>query len=104
MEYEEIQQPGAWKPGKEGDTVEGVLVNRKKEVGPNKSMLYHLKQKDDNIISVWGSTVLDNRLELVPDGSYIRITFKGIEQNKIGQPVKIFKVEKAISEQTEGAA
>ena len=92
MEYETIE-PNTWKPEKDGDSVEGKVVRKETNVGVNKSNLYHLETTDGQI-SVWGSTVLDNRMEYVQAGENIRITYKGTQQNKRGQDTKIFKVER----------
>lgn len=97
MEFVEVQQPSAWKPEKDGDNIEGELTAKKTHIGVNDSNLYHLK-KDDVVTSIWGSKVLDQRLELVEVGTYVRITYKGTEKNKKGQDVKIFKVEKGKEE------
>jgi len=93
MDFESIE-PNVWKPEREGDTITGLLVRKERDVGVNKSCLYHLETQDKKQISVWGSTVLDSRLDYVNEGEVIRITYKGTETNKRGQPVKIFKVER----------
>ena len=89
--YEEIN-PAMWKP-KEGESVEGELVNKQKDVSTNGSMLYTI-ETDKELINCWGSTVLDNRMQLVDIGDSVRITFVRTEKNKKGQPLKIYKVEK----------
>lgn len=76
--------------------LEGVLVNIKKDVGANKSMLYTLEKADHTLVDFWGSTVLDARMANISTGDEIRVTFKGVEKSTKGnKPVKIFKVEKA---------
>ena len=95
MEMEEIQPPAAWKPTQVEESVEGVLVKKETEVGINNSNLYHLKDKNDKQVSVWGTTVLDQRMNFVEEGEYVKITYKGTEKNKKGQDTKIFKVFKA---------
>jgi hypothetical protein len=101
-EYMEIT-PEVWKPEKEGDSCNGELVRKEVDVGPNKSRLYYLKGEDGDQFSVWGSTVLDNRMDFVNLGDYIRITYKGTQKNKRGQDTKIYKVEVAKTKQ-EGKA
>ena len=93
MEWTEVTTPDTWKPEKEGDSIEGELIQKKKNVGPNESMLYRLKIDDNTMISIWGSTILDNLLELVEEGTKVKITFKTTEKNQKGQDVKIWKVE-----------
>lgn len=90
--WEEIQ-PGIWKPENDGDSIHGVLISKKENVGTNESNAYYIENKDGQHM-VWGSTILDDRLSLVNVGDTIKITYKGTQQNKKGQPVKIFKVER----------
>lgn len=93
MEYEEIN-PNIWKPEEEGDSIEGVLINKETEVGDYKSNAYAIETKDNKQMLVWGCTILDDRMKYVEAGDQIKITYKGVEQNKKGQPVKIYKVYK----------
>ena len=92
MEFEEIE-PSVWKYEKEGDSVEGVLIRKEEEVGPNKSNTYHL-EKGEKQVMVWGTTIIDNKMSYVKVGEYVKITYKKTETNKLNQPVKVFKVEK----------
>ena len=92
MAFEEIN-PGQWKPENEGDFIEGILLKSEKEVGENKSMLYHL-ESEDGLKAVWGSVVLDQRMAFINIGSKIRITFKGLGEKVGGKNApKLFKVE-----------
>lgn len=92
VEFETVE-PNTWKPEQDGDTITGVLIKKEREVGVNKSNLYHIETKEGQT-SVWGSTVLDGRMEYVGEGTVVRITYKGTQENKRGQPTKIFKVER----------
>ena len=86
----------AWKPEKDGDFVEGLLTRVETNVGPNSSMMYHIEQlKDNEPISVWGSTVLDIRMGEVKVGQQVKITYKGEAKTggRGGHKPKIFKVE-----------
>ena len=99
MEYENIE-PNVWKPENEGDQIEGELVSKRENVGPNESKTYYLK-KDNKQTMIWGSTVLDSRMDFINVGDYIKVTFKGTQENKKGQPTKIFKVERQIETREE---
>ena len=69
----------------------GVQLN----VGPNKSRLYNLRTPDRKVVSVWGSRVLDNRVDLMNPhpGDTITFGFLGEGKGKTGQnPPKMFKV------------
>ena len=93
MAFEEIE-PGIWTPKEEGDSITGVFIKAESEVGPNNSMLYHI-EVDGKPESIWGCTVLDQRMISVLPGDKIRITYKGLGEAKGGakNPPKLFKVE-----------
>jgi hypothetical protein len=93
MAFKEIK-PEDWKYSNKGDSIEGVLVQKQENIGPNKSMLYSL-ETENGIKNVWGATVLDNLLALIQVGIKIRITYEGVAADKKGgkNPAKLFKVE-----------
>lgn len=92
MAYEEVN-PEFWTYTKDGDFIEGVLVNSKNGVGENSSMLYVI-ETSEGFKNVWGSTILDSRMSVVKLGSKLKITYKGLgEKSKGKNPPKIFKVE-----------
>ena len=94
MVFKEIN-PDIWKPEKDGDAIEGILVKVEKDVGPNESALYSLEISPEVFKSVWGSVILDQRMSLVKVGQKVRITYKGLGEKKVGgkNPAKLFKVE-----------
>ena len=86
-------EPGVWKPEKEGDNIIGVLLNKEpKDEISGLSARYYIENQE-GMFFVWGSTVLDDRMQYVKVGSKIRITFEGKTKNKRGQAVNLFKVE-----------
>ena len=92
MTYEEIN-PTEWKPTNDGDFIEGVLAQKRADVGVNNSMLYNI-DTSNGIKSVWGSAILDTRMALINLGDKIKITYKGLGEAKGGHNApKIFKVE-----------
>jgi len=93
MTYKEIN-PDFWTYEKDGDFVEGVLVQKQEKVGENESMLYSI-ETPEGVKNVWGSAVLDQRLGLVKVGEKVKITYKGLGEKKHAgkNPPKIFKVE-----------
>ncbi len=93
MEFEEIN-PNVWKPEAEEDSVDGVFIAQRENVGPNDSTTYYL-EKDNKQMMIWGSTIIDSRMEFAKIGDHIRITYKGIKKNSKNQDTKIFKVERA---------
>lgn len=91
MAYQEIET-NTWRPV-ENEFIEGELVGKKSDIGVNKSMLYSV-ETSTGLINVWGSKVLDERMNHVNIGDSVKITFKGLGQAKRGMnPPKIFKVE-----------
>jgi len=94
MTYKEIK-PETWTPENPEDFIEGVLINTEFNVGESKSKLYHL-EVSENPISVWGSVILDKIMLLTKPGDKLRITYKGLaEQKDLNKnPAKIFKVER----------
>jgi len=82
MPYNEIgtELPEVWSPENEGDNIEGVYVKKKENVGKNKANIYIL-DVDGVKKSVWGSTVLDDKMDDVAPGDKIKITYLGEEKN-----------------------
>lgn len=93
MTYQEIN-PELWQFEKEGDFIEGILVQKQEDVGVNKSMLYSIKTPSEDVKNVWGSAVLDSRMAFVSINDKVRITYQGLGESKSGKNApKIFKVE-----------
>jgi hypothetical protein len=92
MTYKEIS-PSQWTYSNDGDFIEGILVRKQEKVGANQSMLYSI-ETSQGVKSVWGATVLDERMALVNLGDKLKITYKGTGEAKKGKNApKIFKVE-----------
>ena len=90
--YEEIN-PLIWKYEKDGDFIEGILVQVQGGIGANESKLYSI-ETPEGVKNVWGAAILDSRMSLVKVGEKIKITYKGLSEAKAGKnPAKIFKVE-----------
>lgn len=78
-----------------GEYVEGEYLGVQEGVGPNESRLYNFKMEDGAIVSVWGGTVLDNRMDMMrpPVGSIVKVVYVGDGNKKPGQnPPRIFKM------------
>jgi hypothetical protein len=71
--------------------IEGKLLKTEQEVGPNKSKMYTL-ETDNGEVKVWGSTVLDDKLMGVPEGTYIKIDYEGKLKSKKGTEYHSYKV------------
>lgn len=94
MTFKEIgkELPEQWKFENEGDFIQGIYVQKNTEVGVNNANLYVL-EVEGKLKSIWGSTVLDNKMvdPKIEIGDTIRITYEG--ENKKPKYHK-FKVEK----------
>jgi len=91
MAYEKVEV-GEWTYYKEGDFIEGILTSVEKDVGPNKSKLYHL-ESDGKPTIVWGSTVLDPKMSVIKPGDKIKIEYLGLGEAKAGRSApKLFEV------------
>src|SRR3990167_4714534 len=78
-------------PLKAGDEIAGKITNKYPKKG-DRSAYYILETEEGNTL-VWGSTVLDRKLEAVNLGDDIAIRFLGQKNNeKTGRKYKDFKV------------
>ena len=85
-------EPNSWKPEKEGDSVEGVLVHKKERDG-ELSPQFFLETENEGQVLVWGSAIITQRMEYIKIGEKVRVTYLEMSKNKKGQPLKLFKVE-----------
>jgi|TARA_Y100000296_G_C5176928_1_gene260641 hypothetical protein len=77
---------------KKDDTIQGVYTGKKENVGVNKSTIYILDVKGENI-GVWGSTVLDGRFENIKEGTEVKIEYLGYKDaEKGGKSYKDYRV------------
>ena len=77
---ENVQADETWKyqEAKEGDSVEGLLVNTKKNIGPNDNNVYTIEDKDGKLIDVWGCAVINNHLaSLEPKKWGVKLVYDG---------------------------
>ena len=90
MVFKEVgnELPEQWNPETEGESIEGVYKQKKSDVGKNKSTIYIINVAGI-LTSIWGYTVLDDKMNYVDIDDTIKITYLGIEKN-----YKNFKVEK----------
>ena len=97
VEWKTIE-PGIWKPENKGDSIEGVLVHREAaDKLKSMSARYRLDVGNNEFMLVWGSTVMDDKMQLVKEGQKVRITFDGKVKNLKKQDVNIYKVEVAVN-------
>ncbi len=84
-----------WKPTQKGESVEGLYINKETDVGSNKANIYYFeKLKDHEVVQLWGTTILDQRMIPVKIGQQVLITYKGLgEKGKGKNAPHIWKVE-----------
>ena len=92
MTYKEIN-PNFWKPEKEGDSIEGILIHKEQGEKGVRSSVYKLELAPGEFMNVWGSTILDDRMTMVMEGDKVRITLKQKTKNTKKQDLHIYKVE-----------
>lgn len=90
-------EPKLWKPEKAGEEIKGVLIKVQDSARFEKKKIYHLEVKEDNLFSqkmIYGSTILDDRMNYVKIGEYVRIVYQGLIKNQKKQDTKLFEVYK----------
>jgi hypothetical protein len=97
-------EPNVWRPKEKGDHIIGALVNKQpKDEITGLSARYQIENQEGMFL-IWGSAVLDDRMQYAKIGDKIRITFDGKTKNKRNQDVNLFRVEVAESSQGDGSA
>ena len=97
-------EPNVWRPKEKGDHIIGALVNKQpKDEITGLSARYQIENQEGMFL-IWGSAVLDDRMQYAKIGDKIRITFDGKTKNKRNQDVNLFRVEVAQSSQVDGNA
>lgn len=72
----EPTQSNIWDFNAQPDMI-GTYVRKEQEIGPNNSNLYTFRMADGEEISVWGSTLIDNRMVRVELGNEVKIVYLG---------------------------
>lgn len=76
------------------DVLIGTLKSVQENVGPNGSMMYNVEKDDGTLVGVWGSSVIDSKLDGVEKGSRVRIEFLGKQDNpRTGRSYKDYSVK-----------
>ena len=88
-------EPSVFKPVKAGDHIIGRLVSKEpRDEAANLSARYYLEHQGETHL-VWGSAVLDDRMQFVNTGEVVRITYKDKIKNKRNQDMNLYTVEVA---------
>jgi len=91
-------EPNVWKPKDAGDPIIGLVVGKTpRDETTGLSARYQIKN-ERGMFLIWGSAVLDDRMQYVTIGSRVRITYNGKTKNKRNQDVNLFTVDIASEE------
>ena len=82
MTFEKVEL-NTWKPEKDNDEIVGIFIKAEENVGTNNSRLYNM-DIDEKPIAVWGSAVLDPKMNAVKSGDLIKIIYLGKGEAKGG--------------------
>lgn len=95
---------GAWSP-EEGEELIGIYQSKEVDKGPNKSNLYTFKKHNGELISVWGSKVVDSKFDDETDpiviGDEVRFVYKGKRQGTRGTVYKDYSIQHRAYEPSE---
>lgn len=91
-DLEEIESANFFRFENVGDTVSGVLkdVQKSKQYGFG---IYTLEQDDGSPVRIHGSSDLDDKMMLVENGTWVKITYFDQKSQAKGM-MKLFKVQK----------
>lgn len=78
----------------EGATLEGIYTfNSLVEGKFGETTKYVVVDPQGQGWAVFGSASLDRQFAKIPEGSYVWITYKGVEPTKNGRTVKVYEVD-----------
>lgn len=94
-------QANVWTYEKANDEIIGVLESIKPNTSFKDKLIYQLKKEDGSISTVFGTTVLDDKMVGIKVGDLIKIVYLGTKEGKKGQnATKLFDVFKDEPEKT----
>jgi len=78
-----------------GKVIQGFYKEKKTGVGQNESNIYEIQLATGELVSIWGSGLLDGKFDEIPKGCEVRITYLGVAQPKSpkGRAYQNFTVE-----------
>lgn len=85
---EKVSEDVAAKTTYVGDTVQGIYIDKKTDIGKKKGTLYVIRTEEHGDLAVWAQTVLKNAFEEAPHpnfGDEVRIQFLGKATTKDGE-------------------
>lgn len=89
IEWEYIEQD-IWKPTNDNNTIIGTLIG-KAQKEENIGARYYIENETGKYV-VWGSAILDNKMQFVDVGQVVKICYEGKSRNRQGQEINNFMV------------
>lgn len=89
IEWENIEQE-VWKPTNENKSIKGKLVGKEAKDN-NLGARYYIENESGRYV-VWGSVMLDNKMQFVETGQTVRISYEGKLKSRQGQDINNFAV------------
>ena len=91
-DWKEVESQGIWKGKDDGDVLEGEIVEINTE--GNFGTQYTIKKSDGTTISTPSHRVLQNRLNTLKKGQFVRIVYEGEEPPRLkgNNPTKLYRV------------
>ena len=78
----------------EGSTLEGRYTGQETFIGNfGETTKYIILVQDGTSYGVYDSASLNRQFKNIPEGSYVWITYKGVETSKNGRTVKVYAVD-----------
>ena len=81
-----------WTPENEGDEIFGIYIGVEHDVGENDSNIYTFEVTEGKNVGVWGSTVLDRKMNAVKVGHQVKIVYLGKVTPQGGREYKNYDV------------
>lgn len=78
----------------EGSTLEGKYVSSETFIGNyGETTKYIVEASDGTNYGIYSTASIDRQFKNIPEGSYVWITFRGLEKSKNGREVKVFDID-----------
>lgn len=79
-EWKKIEASNSWNYQEVGKGAEfiGLYVGKEEHIGENDSILYTFEIENEEVMNVWGSTLLDMRLKNLKVGEEVKIVYLGL--------------------------
>ena len=82
-----------WTPANEGDSIEGRYTGSETFIGKFGEATKYVIEFEGTAYGVYGTASINRQFNNIPEGSYVWITYKGIEPTKNGRNVKVFDID-----------